>query len=213
MDMKGPDWEEWRRVAFSFARHWGCSPADADDIAQQAVVAALQKGSDACTHAWFFVVTRRCAAQLRARVSRENTEESVVASGTSLPQDQFVLLSEIERNTPMTAGEHDLLHQLREGRSHAEIAMSFGWGKNSVGVRIQRFLRKLQTSACAPPLHKNRSPTASNQAGLRSGPSSKSEGRKLSEGAMKRMTVSGDGDHDRRRSFRGSVLPARRAGR
>lgn len=138
------DFENWRRVAYRFAQHWGCAPPDADDIAQQALLSALKKGPAAFTHGWFYVVTRRAAFHSRARIKREmstGTQTTIVPIASA---DHAVLISEIGSLAALNARDRDLVQELLQGRSHSEIAVAFGWSTKSVGIRLQRLIRKIQ---------------------------------------------------------------------
>lgn len=146
------DWLYWRQLAYRFARHWRCNSADADDIAQQAILAAIIAGSASrLNHGWFFVVTRRAASDMRARMAREAPAGSFEIAVVQ-PDERTLLLSEIRQSAVLRSRDHALVARLLEGRSHAEIAAEFGWNTKSVGSRIRRVVDKVQkTVGCGRP--------------------------------------------------------------
>lgn len=135
----------WRQLAFRFARHWGCTESDAEDVAQQALLSALTVGASAFTHGWFYVTTRRLSSRVRARARRECLVAEFPPAPCVWPDDSSLLLREIEALRALKPAEHELLRELLKGRSHAEIAGNFGWHPKSVGVRAQRLVRKIQS--------------------------------------------------------------------
>ncbi len=154
------DYENWRRVAYRFALHWGCAPSDADDIAQQALLSALEKGPAAFTHGWFYVVTRRAACQSRARNTRDVSTDTLATAVPLASADHAVLISEIGNLAALNARDRDLLRELLHGRSHSEIAVAFGWGTKSVGIRLQRLIQKIQKAILVPARERDTAPKA-----------------------------------------------------
>lgn len=139
----------WSKVAYRFARHWGCDESDADDVAQEALLLALMAGDRAFSHAWFFVITRRLASRLRARARHEFLCAAPSAPQT-LPDDSRLLVNEIRNLASLRRSERNLLQALLNGSSQAEIGAVFGWGTKSVGVRVRRLVRKIRQAMSSP---------------------------------------------------------------
>jgi DNA-directed RNA polymerase specialized sigma24 family protein len=152
--MNDSDCSSLRQLAYRFARHWGCADSDAEDVAQEALLAALaklQKGPTTLTYGWFYVVTRRLASKRRAHDIRERSRNSQASTVALLPNDHSILVSEIKHLPSLTARDRDLLRGLLDDRSHAQIAAALGWGTKSVGIRVRRLIQKIQKTMMVPP--------------------------------------------------------------
>jgi RNA polymerase sigma factor (sigma-70 family) len=132
------------RTARRLAGRWCASDADADDVAQEAVLRLIRQSrapDNAAT--WLFVVTRRLAYR---RVLRERTRAGAeqTFSETQTPDslrvdfmlDVGLILSRLKES------DARLLTDMAEGKSSLEIAVGFNCSIGNVGQMVSRAREK-----------------------------------------------------------------------
>lgn len=137
-----------REAYLAFLRRRVASPADAEDLLQQALVRAatrVQLLQDPARHrAWFFQILRRAVADHHAR--RERTEEEL-CEGTepataAEPSVCGCSLEQLERLRPEYA---EMLRRVDlEEDSLAEVAADLGLTVNNTTVRLHRARKALR---------------------------------------------------------------------
>jgi RNA polymerase sigma factor (sigma-70 family) len=138
-----PDVDRLLRIAYRMAMRWCQSPADADDVAQEAIVRYVAMATlPANPTAWLFVVIRRLSNRQRMRTRARERAELTFLEGvldarldTDLRLDIEVVLSS------MTERQRRLLLMLLEGAQSREIAEAFGCNVRDVGQMVARARR------------------------------------------------------------------------
>ena len=148
-DSRTEDWSALTRAAIRFARLWRFHGEDAEDIAQQALLALVR--SKRPIHApldWLFIVTRRLALrarsrerQLRAVLSEQRAcgEVPVAAAGTGLT----VSLHRLASDQTLTVRDRRILIWTAFGYSHAEIAHRLNCARADVGQYVARARKRM----------------------------------------------------------------------
>lgn len=125
------------------ARRWCATTADADDIAQEAIIrlwSSPEQPRNAVT--WLAVVTRRLCNRLRYRArARMEAEEAygcgAARDGTRPPAPEVLL--DVERILRrMKERDRRLMLRVIEGRLTGEIASELGCGSRDVGQMVAR---------------------------------------------------------------------------
>lgn len=144
------DWSTLTRAAIRFARHWRLRGADAEDIAQQALLALVR--SKRPIHApldWLFIVTRRLAIRarnreerLRATLSERHTCVDVPAApaGSGLT----VFLHSLATDQTLPVRDRRILIWTAFGYSHTEIARRLDCSRADVGQYIARARKRIR---------------------------------------------------------------------
>lgn len=128
------------QMARRLSGRWCASPADAEDVAQEAVVRLLAQSRPPDNPAtWLFVVTRRVAHRSvlreRMRTNAENAfSETHLQPGPRLDLflDVGAILSRLRHH------DAKLLTDVAEGRSSLEISVAFDCAIGNVGQMVAR---------------------------------------------------------------------------
>jgi RNA polymerase sigma factor (sigma-70 family) len=136
-------------VARRFASRWCRSPADAEDVAQEAVVRLLgQRSFPSNVRAWLFVVIRRLAGRLRVREVTRLRAESFFLAHRRCALSDVVLHVEVARVlTSLSHRDSRLLLRVLEGVRSAEIAREFGCHTRDIGQMVARARLKARQAA------------------------------------------------------------------
>lgn len=158
--------DAWLSAARRLARRWCDSTADADDVAQEAVVRLLRHNPLPCNlWGWLFVVTRRIAARAHERDVRRTHAESAFASQPACTGDPDLLLDIGRILASMSPRERALLLRVAEGVQSRDIAAELGCQTRDVGQLVSRARRKARRKAGEPSLQtrpvRNRRPDRS----------------------------------------------------
>lgn len=132
------------RTAAHMARRWCDSPADAEDVAQDAMVLLLrQLRRPVNPVAWLFVVTRRLSHRNRLRSRARLDAEQVYGISRARPGPDCDLALEARGIlSRLTQRDRKLLLWVLEGTSSREIATAFGCQVRDVGTMVSRARRK-----------------------------------------------------------------------
>lgn len=131
-------------AARRMALRWCRSEADAEDVAQEAVLRLLARPQPpANIPAWLFVVTRRLCNRIRLRdLARRSAEmESALPAGWNDPPIELCLdvQSILAR---LSARDRRLMLQVLAGEVSSAIAVEFGCRERDVGQMVARARRK-----------------------------------------------------------------------
>jgi RNA polymerase sigma factor (sigma-70 family) len=132
------------RTALRMARRWCGSPADAEDIAQEALILLLrQPRRPANLPAWLFVVTRRLSHRHRMRaLARVNAEAVFDGGRVTAAQDHELTIDVRLVIARLGVRDQKLLLALVEGAVSSEIASAFGCRVRDVGQMVSRARKK-----------------------------------------------------------------------
>jgi RNA polymerase sigma factor (sigma-70 family) len=148
-DSPAQDWSALTRAAIRFARLWRLAGEDAEDIAQQALLALVR--SKRPIHApldWLFVVTRRLTLrartreqQLRAALSERQAcrDVPVAAARDALT----VSLHSLATDHTLPLRDRRILIWTAVGYSHAEIARRLNCSRADVGQYVARARKRI----------------------------------------------------------------------
>jgi RNA polymerase sigma factor (sigma-70 family) len=139
-------------IAKRMALRW-CTDADADDVAQEALVRLLRQGSmPANVPAWLYVVTRRIWNRTRlrslTRLSAESAYEPHFAHSRADP-DLFLDVRSVLSRLP--ARDRRLLLLVLAGVRSADIASELGCKERDIGQMVARARRKARKLLVAAP--------------------------------------------------------------
>jgi RNA polymerase sigma factor (sigma-70 family) len=125
------------------ARRWCTTAADADDVAQDAIIrlwSSPEQPRNAMT--WLAVVTRRLCNRLRLRAHvRGGAEEAFgcgIARDGARPPAPEVLLDVERILTRLEERDRRLMLRVIEGRLTGEIASELGCGTRDIGQMVSR---------------------------------------------------------------------------
>lgn len=152
------DWETIRRHCYSDARRLGRSHAEAEDIAQEALLRAWRmRGS--CRNpdrprAWIQEITRNEAHRLFSRraMTHEFPTEHLPEAPTEWGEDAVLTRIDVERALERLSPADRLMVRLRyeEDLTHPNMAVALGLSVANVKVRLHRLRPKLQHTLPAP---------------------------------------------------------------
>jgi DNA-directed RNA polymerase specialized sigma24 family protein len=132
------------RVVTRMALRWCATPADAEDVAQEAILRLLtQRRPPENVLPWLFVVTRRIAHRLRLRgMTRTDAELMYGARCRWVADDCDALLDVSKVLSRLAVRDRALLGCVVEGMGSSEIASTFHCHVRDVGQMVSRARRK-----------------------------------------------------------------------
>ncbi len=139
-------------IAYRMARRWCRSPADAEDIAQEAMIRYLAaKPVPQNPVAWLHVVVRRLSNRSRLRsLARQDAEAQFIASFHAGRSDVEMFL-ELHRVLSRIGDRHRrVINLLVQGAQSREIAEALGVKVRDVGQMVSR-ARKVARRVRNPP--------------------------------------------------------------
>lgn len=132
--------QSYLRLARRMARRWGVSPADADDLAQEAIVRLLQSATrPERMAAWLFVVTRRLAARRHADALRRADAERHyhdLLPAPHTPTDRLLDAWHVLQS--LRPAQRTLLLLVAEGYVSREIAAELHRKERDIGQLVSR---------------------------------------------------------------------------
>ena len=137
-------WEPRLQAAVRFARAHGVPAADAEDIAQDALLSVLTQadagGEIERLESYLFVTVGRMWHR-RKQAARRAAAELIAIPGFDVPQHDLHLdlVGVVERQP---ARSQALLRMAIDGYSHAEIAVALGCQTRDVGSMLKRAQRR-----------------------------------------------------------------------
>lgn len=137
-------------MAYRIALKWSRTPADADDMAQEAALRfAMAKPAPSNPAAWLSVVVRRLSNRNRLRNLARRDAEATFLECYAPPRSDIDLLIELSRVVSRLNARHRrVIRMLVKGAQSAEIAAAFGCKVRDVGqmvARARRGARRLRT--------------------------------------------------------------------
>ena len=138
-----PDIERLLAIAYRMALRWCCSPPDAEDVAQEAMIRYVSaRAAPENPVAWLHVVVRRLSNRSRLRnVTRKAAEAEYVASSHPARGDIDLIL-ELDRLLTKLGDRHRrVITLLANGAQSREIADAFGVKVRDVGQMVARARR------------------------------------------------------------------------
>jgi DNA-directed RNA polymerase specialized sigma24 family protein len=133
-------------TARRMAGRWCDSEADADDVAQEAVLRAIsQSAPPKNTIAWMYVVTRRLSQRQRLRRHVQSNAEAAYVTREVASLDLEFLLDLEALLSRLAARDRRLLCRVAEGALSAELAVEFRCHVRDVGQMVARARKR----ACA----------------------------------------------------------------
>lgn len=131
---------------------WSESPADVEDVAQEAVIRLLsQPRAPDNAVAWLYVVTRRLSHRQRRKHASRLTAEEAFARCVLPSPDPDVLLDLSSLLSQLGARDQRLLTRVVEGAFSAELALEFGCHVRDVGQMVSRARRRARRARDDPP--------------------------------------------------------------
>jgi RNA polymerase sigma factor (sigma-70 family) len=130
-------------MAYRIALKWSRTPADADDMAQEAMLRyAMATPKPSNPPAWLTVVVRRLSNRNRLRnLARRDAEATFLESYTP-PRADIELQIELSRVVSrLTARHRRVIRMLVIGAQSADIAAAFGCKIRDVGQMVARARR------------------------------------------------------------------------
>ncbi|MEM6568788.1 MAG: sigma-70 family RNA polymerase sigma factor [Planctomycetota bacterium] len=129
-------------------------PNEADDVAQEAALAALQHGpaDRAPSRAWLATVVRNFAWRRRRTETRRADHEALAADGSVASRGELDAVDRIDTHQMLLEAVRSLDEPLRstvvqrylEGRTSADIARATGVPQGTVRARLKRGLERLR---------------------------------------------------------------------
>lgn len=131
------------RDARRMASRWCRSRADAEDVAQEAVIRLLaSKSTPANVPGWLFVVTRRLSNRVRLRDLARRSAEAAYDYGVQ-GDAPVELRLDLERIlSRLGARDRRLMLRVIAGEVSSAIAIEFGCHERDVGQMVSRIRRK-----------------------------------------------------------------------
>jgi RNA polymerase sigma factor (sigma-70 family) len=128
------------RAAVRMASRWCGSRADAEDVAQEAIIRLLrQRRRPLNLASWLFVVTRRLSNRHRLRsLARARAELTFHRGRRCVEDDHDVALDVRVVLSRLCTRDQKLLLSVAEGTSSREIANAFGCHVRDVGQMVSR---------------------------------------------------------------------------
>jgi RNA polymerase sigma-70 factor, ECF subfamily len=152
------DWEALRRQCYGEARRLGRPHAEAEDIAQEALLRAWKmRGS--CRNpdrpwAWVQEITRNEAYRLFSRrsMTHELPTDRMPEASTHSGEDAVLTRIDVERALKELSAADRLMLRLRyeEDLTQPNVAVALGLSVANVKVRLHRLRPKLQNTLPAP---------------------------------------------------------------
>lgn len=135
--------DAYLRTARRMATRWCHSPADADDVAQEAVIRLVeQRQPPNSAEAWPSVVTRRLShRQQLKRLSQEHADAAFADQKCS-SVDPDLLLDVSSLLSRLNTRDRSLLIRVTEGAFSTELAMEFRCNSRDIGQMVARARRK-----------------------------------------------------------------------
>jgi RNA polymerase sigma factor (sigma-70 family) len=143
---KNHNWNELRSAAVHFARLWCNEVADAEDIAQEAMITLLcHRRPIREAYNWLFVVIKRRAIRAIAhqRKRQLQTQSRNTWSASSPMFEQRILIQDILSDRRLRARDRLLVGWVLLGYSHAQIAGHLGCAARDVGQHLARALKRI----------------------------------------------------------------------
>jgi RNA polymerase sigma factor (sigma-70 family) len=149
------EWWELTRIARRFARLWSNNVADAEDIAQDAILALFQQATRVRDPlAWLFTVTRHIAARRHILRQRLPIAPDVLPTGCSALQDDrpgvAVALRLVRADPRLSPRDRVVLSLMALGYTHREIAARIGCSRSDIGQYLSRALNRLGEFPATP---------------------------------------------------------------
>jgi RNA polymerase sigma factor (sigma-70 family) len=131
-------------LARRMASRWCDSSADADDVAQEALIQYISQTSPPRNSpAWLYVVIRRlCHRRSLRERTRARAEETYVFDQRSNPAGIELLIDVATVLERMAPRDRSLLLHVMEGALSSEIALEFDCHIHNVGQMVARARRK-----------------------------------------------------------------------
>jgi RNA polymerase sigma factor (sigma-70 family) len=143
------DWEVTRRSALAFARLWCRHATDAEDVAQEAIIALLRHADSVRRpDDYLFVSVKRIALRLLARQRRSPAAGPTLTIATwAQPFDAALLSRALDECAQLSPRDRLVLRMTIEGYTQSEIADSLRVGRSVVAQYVARARRKVTSSS------------------------------------------------------------------
>jgi DNA-directed RNA polymerase specialized sigma24 family protein len=151
------DWGELQRTALQFARLWARRSDEAQEVAQDAIVALFACAGEVRNPIpWLFVVTRRLLHRTERRERRRIEGEQIWAHDTrqcGLRRSTDTVLRSLVSCRNISVKQRRLLLYRGIGYTDAEIAWLLSCPRSSVGPMMARAVRRVMSAHDADDRH------------------------------------------------------------
>jgi len=146
------------QLAVRMAARWCASPADAQDVAQDALIRLLRQNQPPDNAAtWLFVVTRRLSHRRTLRDRSRLEAETAFATARGSPDLRIDLLMQTESVLArLTPQQRTLLRYVAEGWLTRDIADVLGCAPGNIGTMVARARTRARQVSSGGPAEKRR---------------------------------------------------------